>query len=429
MKNQFKVLIWCILAGISFYACDKKEPTPTPTTPTTPGGTTPPGGTTSKSSAKAISKFSFAGLSPAVEGTIDETAKTIKATVPATADITKLAPSVTVSAKATVSPATGVTQDFSKDVTYTVTAEDGTVQAYKVSVSKTGGTSGVTTITITEKKATMPTISDMDYSNAWGGILFALNSKLYYLGRSRSNGGLDFKYFFEYDPSADKWTQKEDFPFKHNGTNTSENYANTSFIHGGKAFIANANHSFFTYDPATNKWTDAGFGFSSLSNDWTSYSEGKLYGVTGLLSNAFVVDMTDKTARNYPMKVRQRFNAGTTFYANKKLYSVVTTDINGVIQTGKLEVYEVDYVNGNYIAKSSYDASAFTARNVNFTAQVGNRMYFFLNGNILIYDAATDKWERVEKQTFGGGKLTATIGKTIYSMNEYNKLIAIQTPE
>lgn len=55
----------------------------------------------------------------------------------ADADLAALAPTITISEKAVVSPATGVAQDFSvgKSVTYTVIAEDGTVKTYIVSVA------------------------------------------------------------------------------------------------------------------------------------------------------------------------------------------------------------------------------------------------------------------------------------------------------
>jgi Domain of unknown function (DUF5018) len=106
-------------------ACSKDD-VPTATTPTPT--------TVTKSSAKDITKFSFAALSPVVDATIDATNKTISATVPAATDITKLVPTITISDKATVSPATGVAQDFLKEVSYTVTAEDGTTQDYKVAI-------------------------------------------------------------------------------------------------------------------------------------------------------------------------------------------------------------------------------------------------------------------------------------------------------
>ncbi|MCA0231130.1 MAG: PQQ-binding-like beta-propeller repeat protein [Bacteroidetes bacterium] len=108
-----------IIGLISVWSCkEKATPTPTPTT---------------KSSAKFITKFTFGTLIPVVEAIVSGT--TIAATVPAGTDITKLVPTVTLSDKATVSPASGAVQDFSKAVTYTVTAEDGSTQAYTVNVT------------------------------------------------------------------------------------------------------------------------------------------------------------------------------------------------------------------------------------------------------------------------------------------------------
>jgi eukaryotic-like serine/threonine-protein kinase len=130
MKNLTKILVSIYVAIMMFaVACKKDEPTPTPpvTTPTT---TTP----VVKSTAKDISKFSFAALSPVVDATIDASTKAITTTVPAGTDVTKLVPTITISDKSTVSPATGVAQDFSKEVSYTVTAEDGGMAVYKVKI-------------------------------------------------------------------------------------------------------------------------------------------------------------------------------------------------------------------------------------------------------------------------------------------------------
>ena len=89
----------------------------------------------SKSAAREIQSLSFTALSPAVTSVIDPSTKTITAEVPSGTDLAKLVPTITVSGKATVSPASGVVQDFTKTVTYTVTAEDGTTQAYTVIVT------------------------------------------------------------------------------------------------------------------------------------------------------------------------------------------------------------------------------------------------------------------------------------------------------
>ncbi|WP_420147354.1 DUF5018 domain-containing protein [Spirosoma sp.] len=127
---------------LGLVSCKKTEPDVTPGGTTTPGSNTSTSATT-KSSAKDILGFEFSTLNPVVKAVIEATAKTIAATVPANIDLTKLAPSISLPPKATISPGSGVAQDFSKVVTYTVTAEDGSTQAYAVTVSKMPATSSV----------------------------------------------------------------------------------------------------------------------------------------------------------------------------------------------------------------------------------------------------------------------------------------------
>jgi uncharacterized protein (TIGR02145 family) len=86
-------------------------------------------------SEKAITAFNFNALSPAVTGTITENTHTIALTVPYATNVTALVPIITVSAGATVSPASGVARNFTTPQTYTVTAEDGTTQIYTVTVT------------------------------------------------------------------------------------------------------------------------------------------------------------------------------------------------------------------------------------------------------------------------------------------------------
>jgi hypothetical protein len=102
--------------------------------------------TVEKSSAKAITSFKFA--SPAATGTITEAAKTIAVSVPFGTKVTELVPTIVVSEKATVAPNTDVKQDFTKAVTYTVTAEDGSTAAYVVTVT-VGAQSGNEPVTLT----------------------------------------------------------------------------------------------------------------------------------------------------------------------------------------------------------------------------------------------------------------------------------------
>ena len=87
-----------------------------------------------ESTEKRITAFSI--TAPVAVGIIDEAAKMITVDVPAGTDVTELVPTVIVSDKATVSPASGVAQNFTNSVVYTVTAEDGSTENYTVTVTK-----------------------------------------------------------------------------------------------------------------------------------------------------------------------------------------------------------------------------------------------------------------------------------------------------
>jgi preprotein translocase subunit SecB len=81
-----------------------------------------------KSTAKDITAFTIAGVQATIEGLA------ITAEVPYSTNLTSLTPSVTVSQYAEYSPSGA--QDFSSDVEYTVTAEDGSQKVYTVSLTK-----------------------------------------------------------------------------------------------------------------------------------------------------------------------------------------------------------------------------------------------------------------------------------------------------
>src|SRR3989344_1803026 len=87
-----------------------------------------------KSSQKTIASFNFQGRSTPATVAINDANYTILVTIPKNTDLKTLTPVITVSENATISPTSGTTQDFSKPVTYTVTAEDGSKQNYIVTV-------------------------------------------------------------------------------------------------------------------------------------------------------------------------------------------------------------------------------------------------------------------------------------------------------
>ena len=88
-----------------------------------------------QSSAKAITSFSINGKT----ATVNEADHTIGLTLPASTDLTSLAPAIEISSKASIDPASGVSQNFTNPVTYTVTAEDASTQNYVVSITKDAG--------------------------------------------------------------------------------------------------------------------------------------------------------------------------------------------------------------------------------------------------------------------------------------------------
>lgn len=81
-----------------------------------------------------ILSFRFESLDPTVNGMVSAADHTVSAEVPSGTDVSALVPTITVSSLATISPESGVAQDFSSPVSYTVTAEDGVSQVWTVTV-------------------------------------------------------------------------------------------------------------------------------------------------------------------------------------------------------------------------------------------------------------------------------------------------------
>jgi hypothetical protein len=115
-------------------------PTGVPAGQTTPTGQTipanqqvsqPQGG--ALSSEKQIISFDFL-LNPKIIGAIDETNHAITLNVPFGTYVKNLKPSIIISAGSKVSPSSNNPQDFTGTVTYSVTAQDGSIQNYGVKV-------------------------------------------------------------------------------------------------------------------------------------------------------------------------------------------------------------------------------------------------------------------------------------------------------
>ncbi|MFZ4773744.1 MAG: LamG-like jellyroll fold domain-containing protein [Terrimicrobiaceae bacterium] len=130
--------------------------------------------------AKAVVEFDFAGLAPTVIGSVNESTRRINLTVPGGTNVTALVPTIRYTG-ASISPNTGVAQDFTNPVTYTVTAPDTSAQQYTVTVNP--GASAVTpAISAAEIKASDPTVK----------------SGVYWLKSSGINGGTPFQCYCDF---------------------------------------------------------------------------------------------------------------------------------------------------------------------------------------------------------------------------------------
>ena len=88
------------------------------------------------SSDKDIASFDFTGLNPPASGVVDGANHRIDVTVASSTDLTNLVPTITIPQTATISPQSGMTQDFTNPITYTVTAQDGSTQSYTVTITQ-----------------------------------------------------------------------------------------------------------------------------------------------------------------------------------------------------------------------------------------------------------------------------------------------------
>ena len=134
-----------------------------------------------KSSAKAILTCSFGTLGAAtISGT------NISIHVPASQSVTSLAPTFTVSPAATLTPASGSTNNFSSPVTYTVTAQDGSTQSYQVSVVSYAAWSNSASLYIltTANGANLPAgASETNFP-----VLVRLSSNNFNFSQAKTNG-------------------------------------------------------------------------------------------------------------------------------------------------------------------------------------------------------------------------------------------------
>ncbi|MEP4001485.1 MAG: malectin domain-containing carbohydrate-binding protein, partial [Ekhidna sp.] len=116
------------------------------------------------------------------EATIDTDNHTVTVEVNNGTDITDLEPTITVSDNATISPDSGVSNDFTNPVDYSITAEDGTTQLWSVNVTEVAPANtapqitSATTIEVAENQTAAIDVDATDDTDSEGsGLTFSFS--------------------------------------------------------------------------------------------------------------------------------------------------------------------------------------------------------------------------------------------------------------
>jgi hypothetical protein len=124
-----------------------------------------------------IVSFNFESFTPVIVGVIDQSKKTISLLVPLMTNKESITPTIVIPDGATISPESGVPQNFNVPVIYTVTAKDGTKAVY--------------TVTVTEDHTSVnPIVLSGTYSNNLSlpnirdGVDYIINDRVYISGSS-----------------------------------------------------------------------------------------------------------------------------------------------------------------------------------------------------------------------------------------------------
>ena len=408
---NYKIQFYFVLLVTFLTCCSKKDPEPT------------------KSSAKAITSFSFDAISDA-QVSIDSLTSTISVTVGQT-DLTKLIPTLKLSDKATVTPASGTAQDFSKVVTYTVTAEDGSKRAYtvKVSIAKSsenslltfafkqltpavegqldanGTTVNVTVPSGTNVKALVPTITSSPKStiSPASGIVQDFSSTVVYTITAENGAQKKINVIVKVAGPTNIGSKNQTLYFGDGGgylyainANTGvekwHNYTggnlNSPIVSGGLVYYGSTIMKFFALDTLTGqkKWqydSDSRFISSPTISNGTIYVGGnegeKLY----------AIDANSGT-------LKWNFTAGDVIKSSP-------TVSNGLVYFGcnNDNVYAINATNGS--VKWTFKQPYFAG--VNSSPVIDNGLLFITgSGTLYVIDATTgtQKWNyNVPSTIFG----------------------------
>lgn len=222
-----------------------------------------------------IQSFAFDELTPPAVGDINHSSGTIGVEVPESTDLTNLVPTIGIDVECqTVTPASGVAQDFSAPVIYEVKNERGDARQYEVSISFSPVTGSIE-IDWEERAPTPTTIG-------WNQAV-ELNDKIYVISGGIDKNSMSNKMYI-YDPETDTWDDSG--PAIETGR-----LAHSLDVVGGKIYLmggvpsgsSGALSDIQIFDPQTNQWTSGGQMPFGRSAHGSCVIDGKIYIVGGEL--------------------------------------------------------------------------------------------------------------------------------------------------
>jgi len=221
-----------------------------------------------------IDSFAFNDLTPVAIGEINNSKGTIEVTVPETADVSALTPTITLANPEchSVLPASNSSQDFSVPVLYKVSNEAGDSREYTVTVSQTEGSMEISWQSGTPMPlplAFMP-VAELD-------------NKIYLMGGAVDDVSLSGQIYI-YDPLTDTWDDsKATIPVSRFAHSASVLDGKIYVIGGAPAAEADALNDIQVYDPETDSWTESIIMPTPRAAHGSCVLDGKLYLVGGEL--------------------------------------------------------------------------------------------------------------------------------------------------
>jgi photosystem II stability/assembly factor-like uncharacterized protein len=419
----FGIISWVTIIGFSMVACDDSN-------------------NDSKSDAKIMTSFSFNITDEEI--TIDETTKTITVLLLYGADITSITPSITVSEKASYSPT--VAQNFTNPVTYTITAENSSIQLYTVkaivspfmwtAVSDStftnlirciayGGNrfvavgergriaysddNGITWTAVSN--STSPSLSSL-YSISYGGGRFV----------AVGDGGK-----ITYSDDGETWIASQTFPY-----NTFEGGGWGSIAYGGSRFVTGGNNGKMAYsDDGGETWTmveDSKFPSDSYDGIRViAYGNGKFIAGGGYKRMAYSSDgvtWTEISITNdnlSPSSIDNISYGGGRFitgsWSNEKQTKIIYSSSDGKNWTESNIMKRISYGGyitygaGNFIIVSERGRMAYSDDGVTWKEVISNSK--------LIGD-----YDNITSIAYGGGRFVAVGGMgNMYGKIEYSNIL------